>query len=91
MQAAINGSGIAMGRSPHNALHLREGLLVAPFGPNQTLGFGCYVAVIAERSKERPAVRKFLSWLRDEVGEDRKACAPKRNRGPAPASSEAAN
>ena len=59
MQAAINGSGIAMGRSPHNARHLREGLLVAPFGSKETLGFGRYVAVIAERSKERPVVRKF--------------------------------
>ena len=83
MQAAINGSGIAMGRSPHNALHLREGLLVAPFGAKETLGFGCYVAVIAERSRERPVVRKFLCWLRDEVSEDRKASAPKRKRGPA--------
>ena len=85
MQAAINGSGIAMGRSPHNARHLREGLLVAPFGPKETLGFGCYVAVIAESSKERPVVRQFLSWLRYEVGEDRKASAevPKRKRGPA--------
>jgi DNA-binding transcriptional LysR family regulator len=72
-QAAINGSGIAMGRTPHNVSHLREGLLVAPFGPKQRLRFGCYVAVIAERSKNRPIVGKFLSWLHDEVDKDRKA------------------
>ena len=28
IQAAIDGSGVAIGRSPHNARHLREGLLV---------------------------------------------------------------
>lgn len=82
MQAAINGSGIAMGRSPHNARHLRDGLLIAPFGSKATLNFGCYVAVIAERSSERPVVRKFLSWLRDEVAQDRKVSveAAKRKR-----------
>lgn len=72
-QAAINGSGVAIGRSPHNVRHLREGLLVAPFGSEERLVFGCYAAVIAERSKNRPIVGKFLSWLRDVVNEDRKA------------------
>jgi LysR family transcriptional regulator, glycine cleavage system transcriptional activator len=70
-QAAINGSGVAMGRSPHNTIHLREGLLVAPFGPQARLSFGCYVAMIAKRSADRPVVGKFLSWLRDEVCADR--------------------
>ena len=82
-QAALNGSGVAMGRSPHNARHLREGLLVAPFGPKARLGFGCYVAVIAERSKDRAIVRKFLSWLRAEVAEDRRDSVPKGKRRPA--------
>lgn len=82
-QAALNGSGVAMGRSPHNARHLREGLLVAPFGSEGRLGFGCYVAIIAERSKDRAIVRKFLSWLRAEVAEDRRASVPKGKRRPA--------
>jgi len=71
-QAAINGSGVAMGRSPHNARHLREGLLVAPFGTQGRLSFGYYVAVVAHRSQGRPVVMKFLSWLRDELVADRK-------------------
>lgn len=74
-QAAINGSGVAMGRTPHNVRHLRQGLLLPPFGPNERLRFGCYVAVIADRSRDRPVVRKFLSWLRDQVNEDRKTSA----------------
>ena len=32
VQAAIDGSGVAIGRHPHNARHLREGVLVAPLG-----------------------------------------------------------
>jgi len=71
-QAAINGSGVAMGRIPHNVRHLRDGQLIAPFGSQARLRFGCYVAVMARRSAERPIVGKFLAWLRDEIHSDRK-------------------
>jgi DNA-binding transcriptional LysR family regulator len=84
-QAALNGSGVAMGRTPHNARHLRDGLLIAPFGQKARLGFGCYVAVIAEQSRDRAVVRKFLSWLRDQVGQDRQASTqPPRRKRPGP-------
>jgi DNA-binding transcriptional LysR family regulator len=72
-QAAINGNGVAMGRSPHSTRHLREGTLVAPFGSQMRLSFGCYVAVIAKRSAGRQVVGKFLEWLRDEVQSDAKS------------------
>jgi LysR family glycine cleavage system transcriptional activator len=32
VQAATDGNGVAIGCNPHNARHLREGLLVAPLG-----------------------------------------------------------
>ena len=50
VQAAIGGSGVAIGRNPHNARHLREGLLVAPFGRKVTLSWGTYFVLIAPRS-----------------------------------------
>lgn len=79
-QAAINGSGVAMGRLPHNLRHLYHGQLVAPFGLNARLSFGCYVAVLSKRSAGRPVVGKFLSWLRDEIHSDRKSRAVARPR-----------
>ena len=68
-QAAMDGSGVAIGRSPHNDGHLREGLLVAPLGPEARVRFGTYFAVIARRSVNRPVVAKFVAWLRDELGQ----------------------
>jgi len=70
VQAAIDGSGIAMGRHPHNARHLRDGLLVAPLGPEAVLGRGTYRVFTAPRSVERPVVKEFVTWLRDEVRRD---------------------
>src|ERR1051326_6398612 len=52
-QAAIKGSGIAVGRLPHNARHLHDGVLVAPFGPQARVRFGTYHAVLARRSRDR--------------------------------------
>ena len=69
-QAAIDGSGVAIGRTPHNARHLREGLLVAPLGREAQLSFGTYFIVVPPRSAERQVVKKFVAWLRDEIRED---------------------
>jgi DNA-binding transcriptional LysR family regulator len=81
VQAAIDGSGVAIGRTPHNARHLREGLLVAPFGRAARLGFGAYYVLIARRSASRPVVAKFVAWLRDEIRLDGEAdVAPARKR-----------
>ena len=89
IQAAIDGSGVAIGRSPHNVRHLREGLLVAPLGREARLSFGTYFVLIARRSIDRPVVAKFVAWLRDEIrldGEtdaDRKGSDPRRSVRPA--------
>ena len=70
VQAAIDGSGVAIGRNPHNTRHLREGLLVAPFGSKARLSWGTYFVLIAPRSAERPVVRDFVAWLHDEIRQD---------------------
>jgi DNA-binding transcriptional LysR family regulator len=70
VQAAIDGSGVAIGRNPHSARHLREGLLVAPFGREATVSWGTYFVLIAPRSAERQVVKEFVAWLRDEIRQD---------------------
>jgi DNA-binding transcriptional LysR family regulator len=81
IQAAIDGSGVAIGRHPHNTRHLRDGVLVAPFGREAVLGRGNYFALVAPRSVERAIVREFVAWLRDEIREDVRADA-ERERSP---------
>lgn len=75
VQAAIDGSGVAIGRNPHNARHLREGLLVAPFGREAIVSRGTYFVLIPRRSAERRVVKEFVAWLREELREDVKADA----------------
>jgi LysR family transcriptional regulator, glycine cleavage system transcriptional activator len=70
IQAAIDGGSVAIGRNPHNVRHLREGLLVAPFGNEAILSWGTYFVLIAPRSAERPVVKEFVAWLRDEIRQD---------------------
>jgi len=70
VQAAIDGSGVAIGRNAHNAPHLREGLLVAPFGREATLSWGTYFVPITPRSAERRIVKEFVAWLRNEIRQD---------------------
>jgi LysR family glycine cleavage system transcriptional activator len=70
VHAAIDGSGIAIGRNPHNARHLREGLLVEPFGREARLRWGTYFLLVAPRSAERLVVEQFITWLREEIRQD---------------------
>jgi DNA-binding transcriptional LysR family regulator len=73
VQAAIDGSGVAIGRIPHTARHLRDGLLVAPFGAEAVLRRGTYFVLVAPRSAERSVVKAFVAWLHDEVRKDAEA------------------
>ena len=70
VQAAIEGSGVAIGRTPHNIRHLREGLLIAPFGRESEKPWGAYFVLVAKQSAERTVVKEFKQWLRDEVHQD---------------------
>ncbi len=75
VQAAIDGSGIAIGRNPHNAQHLRDGLLVAPLGREAVVSWGTYFIIVAPRAAKRPVVRAFIAWLHDEARADTEADA----------------
>jgi LysR family glycine cleavage system transcriptional activator len=78
IEATIDGSGVAIGRKPHNARHLRDGLLIAPFGSEAKVAWGTYFAIIAPRSAERPVVQKFVAWLHDEIRQDGEADAERK-------------
>jgi LysR family glycine cleavage system transcriptional activator len=70
VQAAIDGSGIAIGRKPHNMRHLRDGLLLAPLGDRARVSFGTYFALVRPRSAKRQVVQEFVNWLRDEIRDE---------------------
>src|SRR6478609_4552239 len=66
VQAAVGGQGVALGRLPMIAEHLRDGRLVAPFARKYESARG-YFALPAPRVAERDDVAAFLRWLADEA------------------------
>jgi LysR family transcriptional regulator, glycine cleavage system transcriptional activator len=81
VRAAIDGSGVALGRRPHNARHIAEGLLVAPLGKEGVLRWGSYFMLVSPRAAERPVVKAFVSWLREQVRIETGTTAQTRRRG----------
>jgi DNA-binding transcriptional LysR family regulator len=69
--AAISGAGIAIGRWPHLASHLRQKVLVAPMGDAGVARLGRFHLVVRGGATPGP-VEAFLSWLRAEAEEDTK-------------------
>jgi DNA-binding transcriptional LysR family regulator len=69
IQAAVGGQGVALGRIPMLAEHLRDGRLVAPFARKYDSARG-YFAIVAPRAGERADVAAFVGWLRDEAGRE---------------------
>ncbi len=79
IQAAIEGQGVALGRSVLVADDLSSGRLVRPFARRTLLRFGYYI-VHPVRSAQPKAVAAFSAWLMQEAG--RGAGAPdERRRG----------
>jgi LysR family glycine cleavage system transcriptional activator len=68
VQAAIDGSGVAIGRLPHLAQQLRDGSLVAPLGARGVVVPGRYYVMVAPRAHADLA-QDFVAWLREQVGE----------------------
>jgi DNA-binding transcriptional LysR family regulator len=66
IQAAMHGQGIALGRVTLASQMLREKKLVALFGQRQQLA-RAYHAVFARDAADRPEVRAFVEWLREEI------------------------
>jgi DNA-binding transcriptional LysR family regulator len=66
IEAARNGSGVAIGKWPHLTDDLREGRLVAPLGnAGAALVGGFYLETAA--SAEKDATEAFVNWLREEA------------------------
>jgi LysR family glycine cleavage system transcriptional activator len=65
LQAAIEGLGVALGRSALVADDMAAGRLVCPFGPRVPSGFNYHF--VCEREKARwPIVATFLDWLQTQ-------------------------
>lgn len=69
IQAAVGGQGVALGRLPMLAEHLRDGRLVAPFARKYESTRG-YFAIAAPRARERDDVAAFLRWIADEAARE---------------------
>jgi DNA-binding transcriptional LysR family regulator len=69
IQAAVGGQGVALGRVPLIAEHLRDGRLVAPFPKRYDSARG-YYAVVAPHAAERADVADFVAWLADEAARE---------------------
>jgi DNA-binding transcriptional LysR family regulator len=70
IQAAVAGQGVALGRIPMIAAHLRDGRLVAPFPKRYDSARG-YFVIVGPRAGERPDVAAFVRWLQDEAARER--------------------
>jgi LysR family glycine cleavage system transcriptional activator len=66
IQAAVGGQGVALGRIPLIAEHLRDGRLVAPFPKRYDSARG-YYAIVAPHAVDRADVANFVAWLADEA------------------------
>jgi DNA-binding transcriptional LysR family regulator len=82
VQAAVGGQGVALGRLPMIAEHLRDGRLVAPFARKYDSSRG-YFALPSPRVAERDDVVAFVRWLADEAAlEAGRSAAPIGRRHP---------
>lgn len=70
IQAAIEGSGIAIGKYPHVLSHLQAKALVAPLGDAGVARMGVYYVVVSDRA-ERDLANALVSWLHVEAKQDR--------------------
>lgn len=70
MQAAMAGSGVALGRPSLVLDALESGRLVCPFGPVVPVG-DCYVLTAPAEGQGRRVLRAFRVWLLDEAKADR--------------------
>ena len=71
LQAAMDGLGIALGRSVLVADDLAAGRLIKPFDL-QLPAQSAYYFVCPDGAADRPKVRAFRQWLADEVARDRR-------------------
>lgn len=76
--AALEGSGVAIGKRPHLTRPLKDGLLHAPFGDDCMATLGSFFIVCAPGAAERAPVAAFVSWLRGQMHAEEKPAVPAR-------------
>ena len=64
--AALEGHGVALGRSPLVGDLIKAGRLVAPFTSTAEPARG-YFAIVSKHAGSRPEVADFVAWLRAEA------------------------
>lgn len=69
VQAAIDGQGVALGRSPLVQRLIKQGKLVAPLEGSSTTS-RAYFALATPAALTRPPVQRFLDWLRRSACRD---------------------
>ena len=69
MQAAIDGEGVALGRTPLVKSLIRKRLLAVPFA-GKTASSRQYFIVISPGSQQRASAAAFCAWLLEEAGRD---------------------
>lgn len=72
IQAAVDGAGVAIGKWPHLARHLREGVLCAPLGKDWVARLGGFYLIVRQPSDPSVPVQAFIAWLKDEMNRDAK-------------------
>ena len=72
IQAAVEGQGIALGRSPLVRRLIKQGKLVAPFS-RRTVSPRAYYVFMSRDAADRPEVGDFVSWLLREAKRDEQA------------------
>lgn len=81
IQAALDGEGVALGRTPLLSRLLDQKRLVAPFEPRKLPGkspasLRAYFVLTAPGASARPEVKDFVAWLLQEAGSDTVESAP---------------
>jgi len=69
IQAAIDGEGVALGRTPLVKSLIRKRLLAVPFA-GKTASSRQYFIVISPESQQRAGAAAFAAWLLEEAGRD---------------------
>jgi DNA-binding transcriptional LysR family regulator len=66
IQAAIEGEGVALGRTPLVKRFLKSGALVAPF-KDRVAGTREYFVIVSPHAAKRAQARHFVTWLQQEI------------------------
>jgi len=69
IQAAVDGQGVALGRSPLVRRLIKQGKLVAPFS-RRTISPRAYFVFTSRDAAKRPEVGDFVSWVLREAKRD---------------------